>query len=323
MAGAALRHRLHSLWTSLTDPRMDWHLESENAVSSRFLMNNNITLTMHAFSVLNTKAENLNKKPPVLFLLRPPSIINEHPIDLNGELFRVADDPSPANQMEKIFSDAEDTFYYSGESLAHYIQAWAMYSYPRHLPPGCPNLATLCNIQAIAAPHAFNMETRGFTRSSHRVNIQWQTRVYEYINTRPNGSTFYPHIILLGVQSCNGGAESISLGELTSIVTAMRCRAHQPAAFDEGPILAGDAEQSEDGDPEPAREDKLAFRNERRFPVIMVSLVGPHHVRIIYACMDGLRLSIRVSGCHEIQATDDMMSKIAAVLLSSPLVEHT
>ncbi|KAL3446803.1 hypothetical protein BJX65DRAFT_278657 [Aspergillus insuetus] len=80
----------------------------------------------------------------------------------------------------------------------------------------------------------------------------------------------------------------------------MRSRAHQPATFDEGPILAGEAEQSEDDDPEPDREDKLAFSGEKRFPVMMVSLVGPCHARIIYACMDGTRLSIRMSACHEI-----------------------
>ncbi|KAJ0417199.1 hypothetical protein BJY00DRAFT_325778 [Aspergillus carlsbadensis] len=326
MTSAALRHRLRSLWASLTDPRMDQRLESENVVPSKFLTNNNITLTTEAFSLSNTRAGNLNKRPPVLFLLRPQSIITNHSIDPNGEFFRVAaeegapeDDPSPANQIKKIFSDPEDDFYSRGGEVAHYIQDWAMGLYPRRLPPGCPNLATFCNIQAISAPHAFNMETRGFTRSNYQANIRWHTRVYEYTNTRPNGSPIYPHLILLGVQSCSGCANSISLGELTSIVTAMRSRAHQPATFDEGPILAGEAEQSENGDPEPDREDKLAFKGEKRFPVIMVSLVGPRHVRIIYACMDGTRLSIRMSGCQEIQPTDNWMCNIACVLLSDPL----
>jgi hypothetical protein len=127
-------------------------------------------------------------------------------------------------------------------------------------------LLSLSNMRR-RAPHALNMETRGFKRSSYQANIRWHTRVYEYTNTRPNGSTTFPHLILLGVQFCNGRDKSISLGELTSIVTAMRSRAHQPATFDEGPILAGEAEQSEDGDPEPDREDKLAFKGEKRFPV--------------------------------------------------------
>jgi hypothetical protein len=64
---------------------MDQDLASENVVPSKFLANNNITLTMEHFSFSNTPAENRNKKPPILFLIRPESIITEHPIDLNGE----------------------------------------------------------------------------------------------------------------------------------------------------------------------------------------------------------------------------------------------
>jgi hypothetical protein len=56
----------------------------------------------------------------------------------------------------------------------------------------------------------------------------------------------------------------------------------------------------------------------------MVSLVGPQHVRVIYACMDGMRLSIRMSACHIIQPTDEgVIHNIAGVLLSEPLVEST
>ncbi|KAL2785697.1 hypothetical protein BJX66DRAFT_51029 [Aspergillus keveii] len=140
MTSAALRHRLHSLWTCLANPSMDQDLASENVVPSKFLANNNITLTMEHFSFSNTPAENRNKKPPILFLIRPESIITEHPIDLNGEFFRVAeevgvdkDNPSPAYQMNKIFSDPEDNFYSRGGEVAHYTQDWSMDLYPPHM----------------------------------------------------------------------------------------------------------------------------------------------------------------------------------------------
>ncbi|KAL2824359.1 hypothetical protein BDW59DRAFT_180241 [Aspergillus cavernicola] len=330
MTSAALRDRLHSLWASLTDPGMDQRLLSDNVVPSKFLIDNNITLTSDVFSFSNTAADNLNKKPPVLFLLRPQNIITEHPIDFKDEFFTLAaeegapeDDPSPATQVKKIL-DHEWMFFYRGASLAHYIEDWAMDGYPRWLPTGCPNLATLCGIHGVATPHALNVETRGFQRSGRSLNIQWETRIYEYNKKRPNGSTLYPHLILLGVQSCNGNANTISLGELTSIVTAMRCRAYQSATFNEQAILVGDAKQSANGDPAPDREDRLAFKDEKRFPVIMVSLIGPQHVRVIYACMDGSKLFIRISGFHKIQPTDEMiMRNIAGVLLSRPLVEST
>lgn len=119
------------------------------------------------------------------------------------------------------------------------------------------------------------METRGFERLGGSLKILWETRIYGYNKKRPDGSTLYPHLILLGVQSCNGHANSISLGELTTIVTAMRCRAHQPATFDEDAILVGDVEQSTNGEPEPASEDQLAFKDEKRFPVCYNLLFNP------------------------------------------------
>lgn len=116
-------------------------------------------------------------------------------------------------------------------------------------------------------PHALNTETRGLQRSGPAANIQWETYIYEYKRQKPNGGTRHPHLILLGAQSCNGKDNTISLGELTTIVTAMRCRAYQPAVFDEKAILVGDAEQSIDGNFMPFDKRKLAFTDEKRFPV--------------------------------------------------------
>ncbi|PKY04385.1 hypothetical protein P168DRAFT_327343 [Aspergillus campestris IBT 28561] len=220
-------------------------------------------------------AENLNKNPPVLFLLRPQNIITEHPIDFDDDFFTrpteagvPEDDPSPATQVKKILDD-EGIFFHRGVSLSQYIEDWAMDGYLRCFPTGCPNLATFCGIQGVGTPHALNAETRGFQRYRGFFNIRWETRIYEYGKKNPNGVWVSLH----------------------SIVTAMRCRAYQPATFDEDAILVGDAEQSQNGEPEPDCEDKLAFKDEKRFPVMMVSLVGPQHVRALYACMDAKRLS--------------------------------
>lgn len=127
-----------------------------------------------------------------------------------------------------------------------------------------------------SSPHALNLETRGFRRSGRLNDIRWKTRIYEY-NQTSNGRPAYPHLILLGVQSCDGYTNTISLGELTLIVTAMRSRAYQPAEFDEDAILVGDAEQSEDGNYLPGHEDKLAFPHQRRFPVRYLLLISELH----------------------------------------------
>lgn len=55
---------------------------------------------------------------------------------------------------------------------------------------------------------------------------------------------------------------------------------------------------------------------------MMVSLVGPNHARLIYACMDGLKLCIRMSVCREIlPENEETLHYIASILLSSPLHE--
>lgn len=53
----------------------------------------------------------------------------------------------------------------------------------------------------------------------------------------------------------------------------MRCRAYQPAIFDENAILVGDVEQSVDGNPMPDDERELVFKNEKRFPVCYIFLM--------------------------------------------------
>lgn len=54
----------------------------------------------------------------------------------------------------------------------------------------------------------------------------------------------------------------------------------------------------------------------------MVSVVGPQHVRVIYACMDALTLSIKTSVCRDIGTDEEtVMRYIAGIILSSPLVE--
>ncbi|KAL3457193.1 hypothetical protein BJX64DRAFT_20972 [Aspergillus heterothallicus] len=71
----------------------------------------------------------------------------------------------------------------------------------------------------------------------------------------------------------------------------------------------------------PACPDLATFYRIRR-QVIMVSLVGPQNVRVIYACIDGLRLCIMMSSLCVINPTDEsIMLNIASVLLSQPPTE--
>lgn len=159
---SAIRKRLHGLWASLTDPRMDECLERDSVVPSRFLTNNQITVDLAAFSSTDTAADNLNKKPPVLFLMRSERIITDHPIDMADEFFRPMgkaqvreESPSPETQVRMILQDESKAFH-RGTYLSHYINEWVMYGYPRVIPRGIPNLATRCNIHGVSYVISFS-----------------------------------------------------------------------------------------------------------------------------------------------------------------------
>ncbi|KAL2811729.1 hypothetical protein BDW59DRAFT_155481 [Aspergillus cavernicola] len=323
-----LFNRLDSLWDTLTDPTMDQHLIQNSFISSQFLIQRNITLSAHDFQTSGTTSTNLGQNPPILFCLQSPDIIARHPLNYQGEYFVLAaragaaEDPTPRHNLNLI-SAGPSTVWDRGILLAAYIQRWAIRGYPRVLPPGVLNLGEFCNISAVVHPHALDLTTLGWDRNGPQLNIRWQTDVFEYTTTTPNGLTLHPHLILLSVQSCRGEERYITLGELTAIMTAMRNRARQPAVFDEDAALEDEGEPILAGSGNPIlTEADLEFRYERRFPVLMVSLVGPHHVRVLYACMDGLRLVIRMSQLYDIDIdVDGLMNFIARVLLSHPLRE--
>ncbi|KAI9934901.1 hypothetical protein ASPWEDRAFT_175623 [Aspergillus wentii DTO 134E9] len=65
--------------------------------------------------------------------------------------------------------------------------------------------------------------------------------------------------------------------------------------------------------------ETFEYENERRFPVLMLSFLGPQHGRIFYACMDDEALVIRQSKLYSFEKGDsppwDFFTRI---LRSSP-----
>ncbi|KAL5338925.1 hypothetical protein BJX70DRAFT_398125 [Aspergillus crustosus] len=185
-------------------------------------------------------------------------------------------------------------------------------------------------------PHALDLTTLGLNRHGPTAQIHWETQIFESTETTPDNKPVYPHLTLLSTHSCNGHNGSITLGELTQIVTAMRNRSRQPAFFD--PEQDPDEEEDIDietssympkPDPEPPlRDEDLAFPAEKRFPVLMVSLVGEQHARILYACLDSgpqnSPLVIRMSEIYNfIDGNTAPLTLIGCALLSRPLMERT
>lgn len=136
----------------------------------------------------------------------------------------------------------------------------------------------------------------------------------------------HPHVILMTMQGGIGKEDSMLIGELIPIITALRKRAHQPLmSEDEEEDLVDMDDRAPETIPEAIEAISrlpLAYEEETRFPILLVSLLGPQHGRLFYACMNGRKLVIRQSKLYSFEKKDtapwDFFSRF---ILSRPLEE--
>lgn len=71
-----------------------------------------------------------------------------------------------------------------------------------------------------------------------------------------------------------------------------------------------------------SRQFRRAFPMEKKFPVLILSYVGPQHARLLYACTKRRQLVIRLSRLYSFERkTTAPLDLFARVLLSRPLTE--
>ncbi|KAL4807445.1 hypothetical protein BDV18DRAFT_102423 [Aspergillus unguis] len=200
--------------------------------------------------------------------------------------------------------------------VVNYLADWAFGHY-RSVPYPEENLGTLCGIIPINMPHGIDQHTLGFSRPGSYLDNCWMSRIWEYL---PVDGTVYPHVIPITLQTSHGMNGSITQGELAVIIRAMRNRSRQPAVFDE-------EADPDDLDKWPVSidamdEEALLFKNEKRFPVLMASILHPQQGRIIYACLHGAQLAIRLSKLYNFRNRKSApLELFACMLLSHPLNE--
>ncbi|KAL4900316.1 hypothetical protein BDW74DRAFT_182863 [Aspergillus multicolor] len=175
-------------------------------------------------------------------------------------------------------------------------------------------------------PHPLYPATRGFQYTGRSPESDWRTHIYEY-EKEPEGDQM-PHVVLLAHQSCNGHDGSIALGELVAIVTTMKSRASQPRGWKKED---NEDDGSDDGyeDPGPKecrgvniKDRDVLFLDERKLPVLMVSLLGSQHERLYYACMDGLDIVIRQPKLYSFEKKNyALLDFFSCFLLSEPIAK--
>ncbi|CRG85498.1 hypothetical protein PISL3812_02552 [Talaromyces islandicus] len=170
--------------------------------------------------------------------------------------------------------------------------------YPRSADPeDIFDLQEKRGIRPIEVPHGMLMR-KGFTVST--ASMRWAADMYEYAVDLWEKEL--PHVIMLSRQSRIGGNNTIMHGELAQLVTAMRNRAFEPEEkrFDDDHEFEDYEEEQKARFPEDGNSPYV-FPFEQRFPVLMVSVVGPQHGRIFFACMDGRDVVIRQSQLYSFE----------------------
>lgn len=158
-----------------------------------------------------------------------------------------------------------------------------------------------------------------FRHSSLKAEDFWHAGPLYESATRVNNLPITPHVWFMCTHNAVGVDGAILYTELVAIITVMNQRARQPFLStdeDEEERLFDDIE-----DCNRKRSDfPLAFGEEKRFPVLMASLFGPQHGRLIYAMIQDARLVIHMTRIYsfekEATAPWDLFTRW---LLSSPV----
>ncbi|EEA27717.1 hypothetical protein TMatcc_003987 [Talaromyces marneffei ATCC 18224] len=282
-----VRTRLDSLLeTVIDDKETQKALSPDVDIPSQFLETHGITLEFHEFdNTSNSASKNIDLDPPILFDYCSPNFFQQHPVDLDAFT-----DPKWMKPTLHYAKFKKDMPLMSRVSYAaHYLHRWAGGGgLPRKgVLPGALSTCELRGLVSVTGRHALYTGLGFNNNVAHQYNV-W---IFEYDSVDKRFGSNKPHLILLGEIRDVGHEGSILYGELALLLTAMRNRAFQRAVFK----YPDSDEDSEKGNEIPS-DKGFRFEDERRFPVLMVSIVGMQHARISHACMDGLKVVIRQVG---------------------------
>lgn len=212
-------------------------------------------------------------KTPQSFFQTPTEILAQYPIDFDRNRFLYFEYESLKEKSIETRTDA----------VANYMSHRAV-EFKR---VGTTNVGKILGIWPIEYPSPFYLGS-DVDASGWRVETLHEI-VKAYSTTR------HAHIILQVSNEFDGKEDCILFSELISLVAVMRNRANQLKINDESEQEAlHESDNIDDIDDIQEKIDKygLEFPDEKHFPTLMLSYVGPQHGRYFYACMNKSTLLI-------------------------------
>ncbi|GAD95305.1 acetyltransferase, GNAT family family [Paecilomyces variotii No. 5] len=142
----------------------------------------------------------------------------------------------------------------------------------------------------------------------------WFWRTYTILEAqKKDGYPIRPHITMTAIVDRVGQDNSIFYEELMPLLHAMQQRANQPKIPPEEWESASDLWDEKYNGP-------YVFEDEKIFPVLMLSFLGPQHARVFYARMKDGEVIIGQSKLYSFEKKDDANIELfARLLLSTPI----
>ncbi|PLB51556.1 hypothetical protein P170DRAFT_433488 [Aspergillus steynii IBT 23096] len=308
------RRALLALWDSVIQTKTNWDIGKITASDL-----SQIKVKWDTFPLDHKPGSYMCASPPVLFCPLPQTVLDTHPVKEEPGFIEYA--PStrgqgPAGLPWSPLNCATNVERYLSGWLSHFSRV----GFPKPPREGetMTRLSLVCDVgwEQITFPDPLLL------KNGLGGKIIGQQRLYEGFAWQwpeeENGLPKFPHIVASVRLNCDVHEDTITLVELTFLINVMKSRASQPD------ISEQEAELWHEG---VFREKDMqnrppVFPRETRFPILVVSLVGPQHGRMLYACMDKGVMSIRQSRLYSFEKKDtEILDLFTRWLLSTPIAE--
>lgn len=129
----------------------------------------------------------------------------------------------------------------------------------------------------------------------------WGIRLF--LEPQSRNSAPLPHVAAVAYQPMNARDGSILGGELVAILSIMHSRVKEPKVESEE-VMEGLSDMNEQ-ELEDLSKKSPAFPDEQKFPVLLVSFVGPQHARLLCASLNTNLLVIHLSKLYSFEREQD------------------
>ncbi|KAH8432456.1 uncharacterized protein LDX57_010092 [Aspergillus melleus] len=309
MLSDIVRERIEVLIKEIHQPT--FKLSDDQEVSDQELGKLNIRRISFEPEELDSKTPNIRAQdPPILFQPMTPEEFARHPIDHSSgpDSFTKFRDYHPIQDQAHWW-----TPFYCAYEILNYLEDYASgeYGKRKNIRPEALTLVGLRGLEHVRYPNPLGLFTTFYGRYS-LTSGAWSAKIF-IEPKRIDGKHVHPHLTLGVLQHVNGREGTMLYGELDPVITMMYARSQQPDVSQEEEEALFEPEAMPEFEPK-------AFKNEDRFPILLLSFLGPQHGRVFYACMNGDQLVIRQSRLYDFRKLEsapfDLFSRL---LLSQPL----